>query len=231
MSFDSEAASPAVAAGGNEAPPLDTCWRFVATALKYLLLLIALISPYASAFLTYLLPDLSDGFYEIRWMCWIFVFFLSLSALFQQQWKAIAIFSAAWAWLFLTPYQFEKPSDWLLGEGFRIHASAIGDYLSRCRLVAFTENDVKQTVGLCDGVDKGTVFYNVYYDTTGEFALSPFQRTLEWRLAMSQLESEELLRYSARPMSGNFYRMGIPLEMFRGDDGRVGSGRQDFPPR
>lgn len=216
MNSDLETSSAVIAASGNDAPLSGIHWTPVATALKYSFLIVALISPYASAFLTYLLPTLSDSLYEIRWICWILVFFFSVSALFRRQWKTIAVFAAAWVWLFLAPYRFDKPSDWLLAEGFRIHASPIDDYLSRCKLVAFIENGVKQTVGFCEGADNGGVLRGVYYDTTGEFALPPFLRTSEWKSAMSQIEHEELLQYRAWPMSGNFYRMGIPLEMLRG---------------
>jgi hypothetical protein len=212
MSSAPDKSSSVVVAGASRGR-----WPFYpGVVLKFLLLITALISPYISAFLTFPLPALSDSFDEIRWVCWIFVFFFSISALLRHRWMAIAIFSAAWVWLIFTPYRFNEPTYWLWGAGFRIHASPIESYLAGCRLVSFLEKGVRQTVGFCEGADEGTVIRSVYYDTTREFGLPSFQRTPEWKLAMSQIVEEEFLQYSALPLSGNFFVMSAPLEMSRG---------------
>jgi hypothetical protein len=192
-------------------------WRLVSMTLQFLFLIAALISPYASAFLTYLLPSLSYSLYDIRLACWFFVFFFTLNALFRRRWKTIAIFSAAWVWFFFTPYKFNEPFFWLMSEGFRVHASPVDDYLSRCELVEFVENGAKQTVGSCESTGMTSpIDYIVYYDTTGEIALPFSQRTPEWKQAMSRLARDEVLQHSGWKLFGNFYRLGILLEEYRG---------------
>jgi hypothetical protein len=54
-----------------------------------------------------------------------------------------------------------------------------------------------QTVGFCEGVDKGTVISTVFYDTTGEYALPLSQLTTEWRQAMAKLLPEEAVDWRA----------------------------------
>jgi len=59
------------------------------------------------------------------------------------------------------------------------------EYLSRCELIAFVENDAKQQVGWCERFTlTGDAWIDVYYDTTGQFALPPARRTQGWKDAM-----------------------------------------------
>lgn len=189
--------------------------------LKYVLVIVALISPYASPFLNYLLPAFSYWLVWICLACWIPIFFFSLGALLRRDRKAISIFSATWvlaSLYFLEPVgQFRFR---LLVQGFRMHASPVGDYLSKCRLTEFMENGIKQTVGECEasGSDD-SITYFVFYDTTGELALPASQRTAEWKDAMWDYPPREVLRDGedrAEPLFGNFYRVGILLEEFSG---------------
>lgn len=191
----------------------------VLTVVKYLLLIVGLSSPYVSAFLTYLLPE--DPAIMIGLVCWFFLFFYLLCALILRRWKAVALYFAAGAWLLVVPPAATRPFHWLVAQGFRIHASPVKDYLPKCRLVEFVENGVKQTVGICEGRDMGAYIRSVYYDTTGELALSPSERTPEWKLAIYPFAPNRTFVDSdprARHLFGGFYELNTLVGEFDGDD-------------
>jgi hypothetical protein len=214
MNSNSEASSSIVATGGNDARTWNSRWI---GSLRYLLLLFAVVSPYAAAFLHYPSPDASDTLYDLSWICWPFVFVVSLGVLLLRRWIAVAIFAVAWIWLFLGPSHGPGESFyWVMKQGFRFHASPVRDYLTKCKLVEFTENGVGQTFGFCEGADRGTFIESVFYDTTGEYALPLSQRTAEWRHALLELVSEEHLEARAEHFFDNFYVVCIPLENFHG---------------
>jgi hypothetical protein len=193
------------------------------TPLKYVLIVVVLSSAYALSFLSYPLPTLSDWLVWIFLACWIPLFIFSLSALLRRNWKAVAIFSATWVLGYLPFAEFE-PVDrfrfWLSQQGFRIHASPVEDYLSKCRLTEFIEKGVRQTVGLCEVSGGAAITYFVFYDTTGEIALPLSQRTPEWKDAMWHYPPKGVLRDSedrAGHLFGNFYRVDILATEFDGD--------------
>src|SRR6266571_2427534 len=134
------------------------------TPLKYVLTIFAPMSQYASQFLTYLLPTVSDWILLIGIACWIPMLFFTLSALFLRRWNALAIFSAAWLVIAVPYLGITEPLYWVGVLGFRIHASPIEQYLSGCRLTEFDEKGVKQTVGLCENSGDAAVTYFVFYD-------------------------------------------------------------------
>jgi hypothetical protein len=156
-------------------------------------------------------------------VCWFFIFFYFLCALILRRWKSVALYCAALAWLFFVPPPATKPFHWLVVQGFRIHASPVKDYLSKCRLVEFVENGVNQTVGICQGADMGSYIRSVYYDTTGELALPSSERTPEWKLAIRPFASNKAFVNSdphARHLINSFYELSTLLREFDGDDGR-----------
>ena len=216
MNSDSEAATPFVATGSNDTGPSAFHWT---ASLKYLLLIVAVGNPYASAFLFYPLPNVSGWLWPfISLICWFFIFFISVGVLMLRRWTAVAIFAAGWIWLFFGPSPGPGGSTyWLMKQGFRVHASPVKDYLSKCELVEFTEGGTQQTVGFCEGTEVLGVFDAlVYYDTTGEFSLPLSQRTPEWKQAMSKLARDEVLELRGDLLFGNFYRVEMPLEQYRG---------------
>jgi hypothetical protein len=215
VSSDSGASSTVVATSAGDAQSSNSRWI---ASPKYLLLLVAVASPYASAFLVYPLPTVSDWLYVLSWTFWFLIFFVSLGILLLRRWIAVAIFAAAWIWLFFGPSQGPGESFyWLMKQGFRFHASPVKDYLSKCKLVEFTEGGTKQTVGFCESTEVMSVIDDiVYYDTAGEFGLPLSQRTPEWRQAMSQLARDEVLELRANLLFGDFYRVEMPLEKYRG---------------
>ena len=141
MNFDSEASPSVVEADVAKVRPTASGWRFATASLKYLLLIVAVGSPYASAFLAYPLPSVSDSLYDLSWICWFPVFFVSLGVLHcDGDGIAVSDFAAAWIWLFFGPSHGPGESfrSWLVQQGFRFHASPVKDYLSKCKLIDFT---------------------------------------------------------------------------------------------
>ena len=194
------------------------------TRLKFLLVISVAASGYSSPFLLYLLPTLSYWLFLISLICWIPLSFLSLSALFRRNRKAVAIFSATWA-LAVLPLLDPEPVGrfrfWLLVQGFRVHASPLENYLPRCQLTEFVEKGTKQAVGDCEssGLSYASVSYVVFYDTTGELALPLAQRTPEWKDATRYYPAKKVLLESedrAEHLFGNFYRVGIAIDEFEG---------------
>jgi hypothetical protein len=163
--------------------------------LKYLLVIFAAGSWYASAFLTYLMPDFAFWLLWIGLACCFLMFFFSLSALFRRRWKAVAVFAVAW--VAVTPYYLgvTKPFGRLLRQGFRVHLVLAQEYLSGCQLTEFVEKGVKQTVGLCETwiAVYQTAAYLVFYDTTGQIALPVSQKTPEWNDAMYDYSPKKVL--------------------------------------
>ena len=193
------------------------------TPLKYVLIIVVLLGPYALPVLSYLLPTVSYWLNWIFLICWIPLFFFSISALFRRNRKVVAIFSATWV-LGCLPFAESEPVDrfryWLSLQGFRIHASPVEDYLSKCRMTEFLEKGVMQTIGLCDVSGRAGITYFVFYDTTGEIALPLPQRTPEWKDAMWHYPPKGVLRDSenrAWLLFGNFYRIDILDTEFDGD--------------
>ena len=95
-----------------------------------------------------------------------------LIALFKLRWKSIGLFGTTWALLIIAWLGNWEPSYWVTGQGFRIHTLLVGDYLSKCHLTDFIENGIKQTVGLCEGFDRGNYIDLIVHDTTGEFVFA-----------------------------------------------------------
>jgi hypothetical protein len=136
--------------------------------------------------------------------------------LFRHRWKALAIFSATWLLAFLCvakPESVERLRFWLLVQGFRIHAFPAEEYLSRCRLTEFVENNVKQKFGQCKSWGLGDyTAYVVFYDTTGEIAAPVSDRTPEWKDATYDYSPRDVLREKegrAKRLSREFYRVSI----------------------
>jgi hypothetical protein len=161
-------------------------WMLAMTAFKYLLAIFIAASWYASEFLYYLLPTASFWLFLVSLALWFPLFFFSLSALLRRKWRTIVIFAFAWA-LAVLPIAGLKPMEqfrfWLEFQGFRIHVAPIERYLSsRCRLIPFVEDGVEQQLGDCEVITRSIDFWDqIFYDTTGQFALPPKQRTPGWK--------------------------------------------------
>jgi hypothetical protein len=186
------------------------------TGLKYAIAIVTLASLWVSAFLTHLAWKFSDWLDDVSLVCVFVVLVLSVLALFRRKWKELALFSLTLAVAFLPAFGL-GPVDWLIAEGFRIHASPIEEYRSRCKLVDFVENGFKQTVGRCEGhsENQNEYFFEVIYDPTGENLKPVSHRTQAWQTAMSEFYSDKVLNSSERRTThifGDFYLVSTTLE-------------------
>jgi hypothetical protein len=191
------------------------------TPVKYLLAIFIAASWYVVAFLKYPLPSLSFWLLGIWFACWIPLVFFSLSALFRRNWRAIAIFSATWLMALLSlfePEPVKQVRDWIGLQGFRIHVAS-ERYPSRCELVTFVEDGIEQQLGHCETITRSIDFLeDIFYDTTGQFALPPKQRTKGWQDAMYNFSPYCYLAEKAVADRGfgNFYTVVIPVEHLDG---------------
>jgi hypothetical protein len=192
------------------------------TRFKYLLAIFVATSWYASSFLFYLLPGILYWLLLISLACWLPLFFFSLSALFRRNWKLIAIFAATWVLAVLAFVEFapvEQFRFWLLTQGFRIHVAPVEQYISKCELIAFVEDGIKQQLGECEYRMLSSDSWDaVFYDTTGQFALPPVQRTQGWKDAMYNFNSHCYFteKAVADRVFENFYSIAIAGEHIGG---------------
>jgi hypothetical protein len=159
------------------------------TPLKYFLAIFIGVSWYVSAFLYYLLPTISFWLPFVAFACCIPLLLFSWNALFRRNWRATAIFSAAWL-LAVLPIAGLEPMKqlqfWLEVQGFRIHVGPVERYLSsRCKFIEYVDDDIEQQLGECESINRSLDFRDVvFFDTTGQLALPPKQRTQGWKDAM-----------------------------------------------
>ena len=146
--------------------------------------------------------------------CLATLLFLFVGVVYRLWWKEFAIYLAILAVVLLPLYQARLGIDlslrWLYVIGFRIHASPLEQYLSRCHLIRFSENGREQSVGKCETLPSlsSEEYVVVFYDSTGELMLPISQRTPEWTAAMRQAgEGFTLAETEGRAfyMYGNFY--------------------------
>jgi hypothetical protein len=172
---------------------------------------------YVADFLVYPSPRLADFLLLIALLCWLPLFFLSVSALVRRRWRSVAAFAAAWTLI----AGFWFGGNWAcIALGFLLHASPIEDYpAAPCTLNNFFEDEKNQTVGWCEGRDIGPAFIFVFYDTSRQFDLPASRKTPGWRNAMSRFTESEIWlnsEYHADHMFGNFYRVTVLISNMRG---------------
>jgi hypothetical protein len=184
-------------------------------SLKYLLVAVTLVSWAADQLLMFV-PDVWDWHEFIFAACFVTVVLSALWALIRRRWYTLAIFCLPLIVICLVT----QASKWLQATGFRIYASPIEQYLSRCRLVAFVEDGKKQQVGECEGIPTSSITWNaVIYDTTGQLILPRVQRTREWKSAVGILSSPDVYIETegrASHLVGDFYVMSIRIDELQG---------------
>ena len=182
------------------------------------MIILTLISLYASVFLTYLWWELSEWLADQAIICLLAIVASLLSSLVRRRWKRSAALFATLVIAFLPALGVSGHVDWLCALGFRIHAEPIEHYLAGCQLIEFIEKGAKQTVGECES--HGLYHsHTVIYDTSAELRHPVSHRTPEWRRAMSEFFSEEVLDSSegrTRHIFGNFYDVATRLAEERG---------------
>ena len=224
MTPDSEASSAVTDPGSSGTQSAASRWKPGRSAIKLTLVILVFVSWFGMPLLAFSFPLLPDRLAGLYLFCLLALFVLFLGDLFRLRWNDVAIFFGIWAVVLLPLYGIKAPLRWLRVEAFRIHASPIEEYLSRCRLIEFVENGTKQALGRCDylGIG-GEAVLDVFYDTTGEFVLPVSQRTPEWKAAMWHFSPHQVLINAegrAERLFGNFYEITIFPGEFDGDDER-----------
>lgn len=193
---------------------------------KYLLVVAALASWLAGLLLAYV-SSLADWPLLYIWgACLLALLFLALRAVVRGGWRELAIVSLPLVMMTLPAFGLPLPADWLQAVGFRIYASPVESYLSRCRLYDFIDDDgTKQRIGQCHSVRRAfDERVTVVYDTTGQFGLPLERRTSAWQSAVSRhLSAGMFLARNNDGWShifGNFYAVFVALPREDGNDGR-----------
>jgi hypothetical protein len=193
-----------------------------------LVIIVLLLCNYGIAFSSFLYRPVTLWLFLATAVLLFPLFVFSLEALIRRRWRALPLFAVVWLLVFLPETSVDpQPRDWARTLGFFVKTRLVNDYRSGCHLTDFTENDVRQTIGVCEVLDEwGGQFFNyVVYDTTGELMLPVSQRTPEWAQAASQgvaaaVVSEE---HPAYPLFGHYY--AVPLTILQlpqpGSDGSV----------
>jgi hypothetical protein len=193
----------------------DRQWSPFGSAIKYVLLVIALTSWFSLPPLRLLFPDRFEWLVDVYFACLLALFFLFLGALLFRRWKEVAILLGIWAVVLMPIYGPRELPRWVYVEAFRRHASPIEEYLSRCKLVEFVENGAKQKVGVCERLGLPGGGLTVVYDTTGQLMLPASQRAPAWKQAMGRFSPGKFFIQSAghaRHLFGNFYEVAVPFE-------------------
>ena len=189
---------------------------------RYLLVAAVLASWVAMHLLNYV-SGIADRFVDLFKVCWL-ALFLALAAPFFRRWCELVISCLT---LFITFVAFLTallspedgallPNQWLQEAGFRIHALhlirevPLGEFLSRCKLVDYVEEDgTRQQVGECGKGLRSTSWFQitVVYDPSGQLAWPAIQRTLAWRLAVLDLPTGRFFVHDdvAKHLVDNFY--------------------------
>jgi hypothetical protein len=208
MNSDSNASSPTIEAQARK------LLRWRPGSLKYILAVTILACSFGAALLAFAFPTLSEQLFKVTLVCFLVLFVGFLRALFRRRWRELAIYLVIW-FVVLLPHKFGA-SRWLYVEAFRVHASPIEEYLSRCELFEFVENDKKQVLGWCElGAVGNEVARQIFYDTTEEFGLPVSQRTPEWKAVMGKYDPVGLLTKKegrGTKLIEHFYEVIIPGE-------------------
>ena len=214
----------AIEPNGSDGRPPIPGRRSARPAIKYVPAALAVASWLGMPLLSFSFPALFGWLIVLYLLCLLALFVVLLCVLFRRRWNEVAILLVVWTVVLFPIYGPIAPNRWLYAEAFRIHASPIEEYMSRCKLFEFVENGVKQTLGRCEILptgDEGVLC--VFYDTTGEFVLPVSQRTPEWRAAMWHFSPHALLLETegrATRIFGNFYDISIASSEYDGDDER-----------
>jgi hypothetical protein len=219
MSFDSGQSSANPDAGRGGAASTVRRRRSLRLPLAYALFAAILANWIATPLLLFSQPTLTYTLIWVYLACLLALFFLFLKALFRfwSRWKEIPIFLAIGAVVLLPYYRLayliEIPGAALVTIAFRVHSSPIEQYLERCDLVRFSEDDSAQSVGECERFGIGNEDeVAVFYDSTGEFILPVSQQTPEWTAAMRHFEPvDRLIKTKGRTshLYGHFYSILI----------------------
>jgi len=225
MAPDLDASSLLSKSDGDATQAPSALWHRWKGALKYIALSVALLFWIAAPLLSFSHPSLASLIVDSYFICVFFLVLLFVGAAFHRRARELAVLSVILA---IAGFPYYVNLDPLLKRlyavAFRMHVSPVVEYLPRCRLYQFTEKGVGRTVGVCERRgSNGDYSQTIAYDTTGELALPPSQRTPEWREAMRRFSFARVLMKTegrADHLFGNFYEVitAIADEDGAGDD-------------
>lgn len=200
---------------GDNASSSDRRMMLAGAAATCFLAIVAVVFPYASVFLFYLMPVLSRCLIYAALPVWLLMSVLFAVALFRRRWRTAAIFGVAGILILLPHIGFSGSSAWLNRLGFRVHVASADNYLSKCKLVDFVEEGTKQSFGACEGFSIGPVRSIVFYDTTGQLVWPASRRTSAWKEAASHFLHKEALLTSDNlgdHLTESFYLVDINMD-------------------
>jgi hypothetical protein len=188
--------------------------------LAYAFMAVTVIITYVGDFLEYLRPDTADWLEGLSIACLLVTPVLILAALLFRRWSSAGILMATLLLSYLPAVGTGQSLNRLITLGFRIHASPLSEYLSKCDRIDFVEKGVNQTVGWCErrGFYSGYA-HTVIYDTTGNLLKAEAEKSPEWKRAMDKYYSEEVLATSqgrTAHIIDHFYSVGHSVAEDRG---------------
>lgn len=186
-----------------------------AAAIRCIVLLFVVLTFGSAAFLNLVWPSASFLLALASAAVAIPLLIFSLEALFRFRWRWVVIFTAVWLVVIPPFFGFSELTLWLSAQGFHLRTLFTRDYLASCRLVEFVEDGAKQSAGVCEGIDEGSLFEMIVYDTSKQVILPVVQRTPEWKDAMLKAGSGQVVvseENRAQHLFGNFYAVYIALD-------------------
>jgi hypothetical protein len=181
---------------------------------KRIVIIALLLCSYGDIFFSYLYPPVVLWLLLATAVLLFPLLVFSLEALIGLRWRLLAFLAVLWLLVVLPFTNVDpQPRDWVRNLGFFVKTMLVDDYLSGCHLTEFTENGVKQTIGVCDVFDRGQIFDHVVYDTTGELMLPISQRTPEWVQAMSHAVARAVVseEHPAFSLFGHYYAVPVTI--------------------
>jgi hypothetical protein len=192
--------------------------------LKYLLVVIALVSWVAVQSLCFISRYADWPLLYISGSCWLALVVFALWAVLGRRWRELAVFLSTAIIIALPGLGVPQLADWIQQAGFRLYASPLESYLSGCKLFDFIDDDgSKQQVGQCRSIPQAfNSRLTVIYDTTGQFALPVERRTRAWKWTVSWHLSPGAFfadrNHDDAHIFGNFYSVLTTLNQEEGKD-------------
>lgn len=176
--------------------------------------LITLACWFAGDFLTYPWPEVSDwlrptgSFLAIVALLWLF------ACIPIPKPRSAPVLLATLLIVQVARMAEAQSDGGLVGLGFRIHASPLGQYVGKCRKIEFIENGTKRVVGDCErraydvGFPATEAFRTVIYDPAGNLLQPESQRPPGWKRAFQTLLDNDVAIprvTGARHLFADFY--------------------------
>jgi len=184
--------------------------------------IIAIIAPvgcvYGAFFCYFLVPGAVLWLFLAAFVLLIPLICFSVAALIRRDLRSASILALSWL-LLVTPFIDGRSSSiWLRAAGFYVKTRLTPGYQSRCNMLEFVEDGVKETAAACEAFDRVEFFDSIVYDTAGEFVLPAAQRTPEWKKAMLVVDREAPVDKdrAAYHLFGHYYAVEVNVFDLKG---------------